>query len=124
MATARRLVEAIPNIAPVPFGLLSVAQVTDDSDEHWQNGVIFAANASVFDDHAEIQSAASVIVSGNAVDDVEAIGLLEGALASCYPGLGVIHVPRAAIAHLSDSYQLNIKGEKLYTQGGTNVVAG
>jgi hypothetical protein len=60
-----------------------------------------AENTAVLGPGGEIsQLAASPVTTGTAVDVVEALGLLEGALALCYGGVGVIHVTRAAIPHL------------------------
>lgn len=70
----------------------------------------------------EKQPAATVLTSGTAIDVVEAIGLLEGALASCYGGEGVIHVPRSALAHLHTRCMVEQQGQQLRTLGG-NVVA-
>jgi hypothetical protein len=53
-----------------------------------------AANAEVEDGQETLlQTAASPVVTGGAVDIVSGLGLLEQALADCYGGVGVIHVP-------------------------------
>lgn len=88
-------------------------------------GTIFphlAHDAVVVTGGAQVQSAASVIVTG-AVDVVEGIGLLEGALGECYGGEGVIHVPRRALAHLAAWHLIQEDGGRLRTIGGTKIAA-
>lgn len=70
-----------------------------------------------------LQTAASVIVTG-AVDVVEAVGALEGALGGCYGGTPVLHVPRSALAHLAAEHQVMRDGPRLRTIGGSLVAAG
>lgn len=70
----------------------------------------------------ELQSAATV-VSGVGVSVVEAMSLLEGSLASCYGGEGVIHVPYRALAYLSRYRLIEKQGPQLRTFGGTIVAA-
>lgn len=84
-----------------------------------------AANSSVYDDTTEVllQPAATTIVTG-AVDIVEAIGLLESELAECYGGVGVIHAPRAALAHMAANHLLEKSGQMLRTVGGTPIAFG
>ncbi len=71
----------------------------------------------------EKQPAAQVLTSGTALDVVEAVGLLEGALGLCYGGEGVIHVPRSALVHLQARHIIEQQGQQLRTIGG-NVVVG
>jgi hypothetical protein len=87
-----------------------------------------AANAQLVDPQAGdivIQTAATP-VSGisTAVDIVEGIGLLESALADCYDGVGVIHVPRVLAAALADSMLLVRDGSRYRTPNGNLVVLG
>lgn len=86
-----------------------------------------ASNTQVLDSEAEtdiiLQSAASVVVTG-AVSVTEAIGLLEGAMATCYGGTPTIHVPRMALAHLSENYLIERRGDRLLTTGGSRIAAG
>jgi hypothetical protein len=82
-----------------------------------------AANAGVIDNQVTLQTAATV-VTGGAVDIVEAMGNLEGALADCYGGVGIIHVPRKALAHLVAHNQVVRDGQRLRTMGGTWIAAG
>ncbi len=72
-----------------------------------------------------LQTAATVLVTG-AVDVVEAIGRLEDAMATCYGGTPMIHVPRCVTAHLAANHQLddNDDGKVLHTRNGSIVVPG
>lgn len=84
-----------------------------------------AANAVLMDpQNITLQFAASPVVTGGA-DVATALGTLEGALASCYGGKGVIHVPRSALATLAAAKQLDdsTAGE-LYTRAGNRLVVG
>lgn len=66
----------------------------------------------------ELQSAASVITSGTGVDIVEGMAGIEAALASCYGGQGVIHVPAAAVPHLAAWSLIERQGNRLVTKMG------
>lgn len=68
-----------------------------------------------------LQTAASVLVTG-AVDVVEAIGRLEQAMAGCYGGTPLIHVPRGAVASLAAHHQVTTRGSKMTTVNGSIVV--
>lgn len=68
-----------------------------------------------------LQTAASVIVTG-AVDVVEGISRLEQAMADCYGGTPLIHVPRGVTAHLAANHQVDAKGPRLLTRNGSIVV--
>lgn len=68
------------------------------------------------------QTAATSVTSA-AVDVVEGLGLLEGYLAECYGGEGVIHVPRQALAHLGAYNLVDRDGQQLRTLGGNLVAA-
>ena len=70
-----------------------------------------------------LQTAATVLNSGTAMDVVEAFGSLEGALAACYGGVGVIHVPRAAVPHLANKNLCQVRGGQLVTYNGNLVAA-
>lgn len=71
-----------------------------------------------------LQTAASVLVTG-AVDVVEGIGRLEQAMADCYGGTPLIHVPRGVTAHLGTNHLLSEKtGKNLTTRNGSIVVPG
>lgn len=71
---------------------------------------------------AVMQTAATPVTTGAAIDVVEAIGLLEGNLAECYGGVGVIHVPRQALAHLVAYDLAERDGQRLRSPGG-NIIA-
>jgi hypothetical protein len=68
-----------------------------------------------------LQTAATVLVTGS-VDVVEAIGRLEQAMAECYGGTPLIHVPRGATAHLAANHLVTAKGSRLVTTNGSIVV--
>lgn len=69
-----------------------------------------------------LQTAATVLVTG-AVDVVEGIGRLEQAMADCYGGVPIIHVPRGVTAHLAANHLLSDKsGKNLVTRNGSIVV--
>lgn len=65
-------------------------------------------------------SDATVVVTGSS-NVVRAMGFLEGELASCYGGEGVIHVPAQAVPHLADRGQIVQDGSVLRTALGTLV---
>jgi hypothetical protein len=73
-----------------------------------------------------IQTAASPVVTGTGVDAATAMGQLETALASCYGGQGVIHVPRLALSTLRAWQLVMISKDDgmLYTAAGNKVVVG
>jgi hypothetical protein len=91
-----------------------------------------ASNVQVIDPNQQgnivLQTAAIVVsgtaASGAAVDVVEAIGLLEGAMATCYGGIPTIHMPRRALAHLSSRFLLNVQGGFINTPSGSLISAG
>lgn len=84
-----------------------------------------AANARVLDQQGyELQSVASVVVTGNAVDAVTALGLLESALADCYNGVGVIHVPVKLLPTLQANHLIIVQSGKLKTLNGNLVAVG
>lgn len=82
------------------------------------------ADAEVFDDTgAMLQSDAEVITS-NGLDVVEALGRLEAALADCYHGQGVIHVPSALAAEMAAQQLLVRRGDQMTTVTGHRVALG
>lgn len=85
-----------------------------------------AANAEVTDESGVVlQTAAISVVSGSAaLDVVEGIGRLEGALAACYDGVGVLHVPRSLGAALASEGLLIREGPRYRTPTGNIVVLG
>ena len=82
-----------------------------------------AANTALVEGMVTLQTAA-VTVTGGVVDVVEGIGLLEERLATCYDGVGVIHVPMSVTPPLAEAMQLRQIGGKLFTWNGNQVVAG
>lgn len=87
-----------------------------------------AANAQVLDPASTIQQiilqTAAVTVTGNTVVDiVEGINLLETAMANCYNGQPVIHVPFSLAEQLFRANVVRINGQHLETNGGRSLVA-
>lgn len=77
-----------------------------------------------FDSTVTLQTAATPVVTGASVDVVEAIGLLEEALAGCYGHEGVLHVPPAAVAHLKAKTLITTDGPRFRSPMGHLVAAG
>jgi hypothetical protein len=84
-----------------------------------------AANANVFStvDNATLQLAATV-PSATPRDPATALGIVENALADCYAGVGVIHIPVELIPRFVDRYVIYRDGARLRTYNGNYVVAG
>lgn len=72
---------------------------------------------------ATLQSAA-VEVTGSPLDIVEAIGRLEDALASCYHGRGVIHVPAVLAAEMANKSLMTRRGEIFISPMGHRIALG
>jgi len=70
-----------------------------------------------------LQPPAATPVGSTAADPVIQLGELEQALAECYGGEGVIHVPRKALAQLDHDGVIHREGQQLRTISG-NLVAG
>lgn len=84
-----------------------------------------AASAEVLDAQGiELQSPAGIVVTGAAIDAVTALGLLESALADCYNGVGVIHVPVKLLPTLQFHNLVIPQGGKLKTLNGNLVAVG
>lgn len=85
-----------------------------------------AANAQLLDTNGIVlQSAASQAVTGSNVDVVQALGQLEGSLATCYGGKGVIHIPRLAVPAFDAWNLITDDGTgKLVTKAGNTVILG
>lgn len=75
------------------------------------------------DDGVRLQTAATVVVD-TVVGVPQGLGLLEQALADCYKGVGVIHVPEQLIPLLADAQQIIRQGEVYRTWNGNLVAAG
>jgi hypothetical protein len=72
-----------------------------------------------------LQPATSTAVSGSATTDVaDGLGQLQGALASCYHGAGVIHIPTAALPTFVAWDLVEDRDGGLYTHTGNRVVVG
>lgn len=84
-----------------------------------------AANADVFStvDNATLQMAATV-PSMTPRDPATALGIVENALADCYAGIGVIHIPVELIPRFIQAYVIYRDGARLRTYNGNYVVAG
>jgi hypothetical protein len=91
------------------------------------NGVLphLASNAAVVETSIgksiTLQQAA-VVVTGAALNAVDALGVLEGGLANCLNGVGIIHVPQALLPTLS--LLLTKQGNRLVTPNGNTVAVG
>lgn len=84
-----------------------------------------AANAQVLDAAGIVlQSAASTVVTGSAVDVATGLGLLESALADCYNGVGVIHVPVKVLPTLDAHGLVRAQSGVLKTLNGNLVAVG
>jgi hypothetical protein len=83
-----------------------------------------AADAEVRDVYGTLLQSASDPVTGTAVDIVEAFVQIEGALADCYNGVGVIHVPAELGPALAFTSLVKPDGRRLRTLNGNLVVLG
>jgi hypothetical protein len=71
--------------------------------------------------HTVLRQLAADVMTSGAVDAVEALSLVEGALGECYGGEGIIHVPRAAFAQLDHFGVVRQVGEQIRTLAGNRV---
>jgi hypothetical protein len=88
-----------------------------------------AANTALNDPNSTqtiiLQPAANMAASGGATTDVaDGLGQLQGALASCYHGTGVIHIPTAALPTFVAWDLVEDREGGLYTRTGNRVVVG
>lgn len=84
-----------------------------------------AADSELVDPQSiELQSPASIVVTGAAVDVATGLGLLESALADCYNGVGVIHVPVKLLPTLQAYDLVTAQNGKLRTLNGNLVAVG
>lgn len=84
-----------------------------------------AADAELVDEHDVVLQQPATIVGGpGAVDVAEGMGVLEQALADCYHGVGVIHVPESLVPVLADAKQIVKDGQRYRTWNGNLVAAG
>lgn len=82
-----------------------------------------AASIQLNQDGSMLQSAATTLTA-TPVDVVEAFARLESALASCYDGVGVIHIPVAVLEIAAANALLERSGPQLRTAGGQLVAVG
>lgn len=80
--------------------------------------------ALVADDTGAVLQPPVEIITTTPVDIVEALGRLEAALAECYHGQGVIHVPTRVAAELSSNFLITKQGDQLITTVGNRVALG
>lgn len=71
-----------------------------------------------------LQTAASVVVTGAAVDVATGLGLLEAELANCYNGVGIVHVPVKVLPTLDAHGLVRDRNGVLKTLNGNVVVVG
>lgn len=84
-----------------------------------------AANTEVIDDlNITLQTSAVEVVSGSGLDVVEGLGRLEAAIASCYDGVAVIHVPRELLTSFADASLIRREGARYVSPGGNVLVFG
>jgi hypothetical protein len=91
-----------------------------------------AANAQVLDatgillqtPAVNVTGASSVGIVGDLVNVVTALGLLEQALANCYNGVGVIHVPELLVPTLDAWGLIRAVGPVMKTLNGNKVAVG
>lgn len=83
-----------------------------------------AANAQLIDTGDTMQLAATQVITGAAVDIVEGLGKLEQALANCYQGQGVIHIPQQLAPAMAAQMLLIKDGPRYRTPGGNLVALG
>lgn len=82
-----------------------------------------AADAEVFDSQdILLQPTATPTVTG--ADAAHALGALEQALADCYAGQGLIHVPPKALPTLAGSSLVRDVDGRLFTPAGNRIVVG
>jgi hypothetical protein len=84
-----------------------------------------AANTAFVDEENITLQTAAVSVSGTAIYDVtEGLGRLEGMLADCYGGTGIIHAPASLAATFAAQGLVKPQGNKMVTALGNIVVFG
>jgi hypothetical protein len=78
----------------------------------------------IFDGAEILLQPGGTFISGAPLDIVEGLGRLENALASCWDGTGIIHVPTILIPAMCSQGLIYVVGNELYTKNGNEVVAG
>lgn len=89
----------------------------------WQNAAEKALGSGSVNNAPALTSGTALPAASGGVSWVSAISQLEGYLAGNYLGRGVIHVPRAAAAYLSNAHIID-RGNVLQTIIGTQFVFG
>jgi len=82
------------------------------------------ATADLDDDSGATLQTGADIITAVPVDPVEALSRIEGALADCYFGQGVIHVPARALNELVYRSLVSRQGDQLVTTMGNRVAVG
>jgi hypothetical protein len=83
-----------------------------------------AENTAAVDGQGIVLQTPATSVTGSPVPLSVGLGLLEDALADCYGGEGVLHVPRRAIAPISAATMASSQGPRLRTLAGNWIAAG
>lgn len=83
-----------------------------------------AANGALSDPQGYTLQTSAAIVTGGPLDIVEGFGALEAALAGCYGGVGVIHVPVEVVPLLAAQRLIEVRNGQLRTMNGNLVAAG
>lgn len=83
-----------------------------------------AASSQVLDQQSIVLQTAATEVTGAPLHVTEALGRLEGALADCLDGVGVIHVPQRALPRLDAWGLVHQRGALLMTLNGNKVAVG
>lgn len=68
-----------------------------------------------------LQTGATTLITGSA-GVAEAIGLLESAMAGCYGGRPLIHIPRIATPHLAKNHLIKEQGQFIRTIGNNSTI--
>lgn len=83
-----------------------------------------AANSQVLDSQSFVLQTAATQVTGSALHVTDALGRLEGALADCLSGVGVIHIPQRALPRFDAWGLLHPRGAAMYTANGNKIAVG
>jgi hypothetical protein len=84
-----------------------------------------AANAQILDESSIlIQTAATQVSGGATFDIVEGLGRLEAAIAGCYDGVAIIHVPMSLNPAMVSNFLIARDGPRYRTANGNIVVFG